>query len=72
MAVLPLTGKPVLIRSSEKAVIHSLDSVWLSGSDISFGQDANSGENQPRETRNDHRFCKILTILLTLAKYKFL
>lgn len=29
MAVLPLTGKPVLIRSSEKAVICSLDSVWL-------------------------------------------
>lgn len=77
MAVLLLTGKPVLIRSSEKAtlmaIIHSLDSVWLNGSDISLGQDANSGENaggrtnQPRETRNDHRFCQILTILRTLA-----
>lgn len=77
MAVLPLTGKPVLIRSSEKAtmmvVIHSLGSVWLNGSDISLGQDANSGENaggstnQPKETRNDHPFCQVLTILLTLS-----
>jgi len=57
MAVLSLTGKPVLIRSSEKAtlmaVIHSLDSVALIlvlGQDANSGQNAAGGTNQPRET----------------------
>lgn len=61
MAALPLTGKPVLIRSSEEkatlmAVIHSLDtttrgSVWVKM--LTVDKKAGGGTNKLRETQKE-------------------